>query len=69
MVQTRLERCHQEPRPPRRPPTLQQAVRWIAQLGGFLARRSDGEPGPILVWRGLRELHAITAAWRRFGHA
>jgi hypothetical protein len=61
---------HQEqPRPPRRSPTLSQAVRWIAQLGGFLARRSDGEPGPIVVWRGLRELQAITAAWRRFGHA
>jgi hypothetical protein len=57
------------PRPPRRSPTLHQAVRWIAQLGGFLARRSDGEPGPIVVWRGLRELQTITAAWKRFGHA
>jgi len=59
---------HKQPRPPRRSPTLSQAVRWIAQLGGFLARRSDGEPGPIVVWRGLRELQTITAAWRRFGH-
>jgi hypothetical protein len=59
----------QRPCPPRRSPTLRQAVRWIAQLGGFLARRSDGEPGPIVVWRGLRELQAITAAWKRFGHA
>jgi hypothetical protein len=59
----------QEPCPPRCSPTLRQAVRWIAQLGGFLARRRDGEPGPIVVWRGLRELQAITAAWRRFGHA
>ena len=63
--------CYQQerPSPPRRSPTLRQAVRWIAQLGGFLARRSDGEPGPIVVWRGLRELQTITAAWRRFGHA
>ncbi len=58
-----------QPCPPRRSPNLRQAVRWIAQLGGFLARRSDGEPGPIVVWRGLRELQAITTAWRRFGHA
>jgi len=58
----------EQPGPPRRSPTLRQAVRWIAQLGGFLARRSDGEPGPIVVWRGLRELQTITAAWRRFGH-
>jgi hypothetical protein len=56
-------------RPPRRSPSLSQAVRWIAQLGGFLARRSDGEPGPIVLWRGLRQLQSITAAWRRFGHA
>ena len=60
---------HERSCPPRRSPTLGQAVRWIAQLGGFLARRSDGEPGPIVVWRGLRELQAITAAWKRFGHA
>lgn len=50
------------------PPTLHQAVRWIAQLGGFLGRRRDGEPGPIVVWRGLQQLRAITAAWKRFGH-
>jgi hypothetical protein len=25
-------------------PTVRQAVRWIAQLGGFLGRKSDGEP-------------------------
>jgi hypothetical protein len=53
---------------PRRAPTLRQAVRWIAQLGGFLGRRSDGEPGPIVLWRGLQQLRAITAAWKRFGH-
>jgi hypothetical protein len=56
-------------RPPRRSPSLRQAVRWIAQLGGFLARSGDGEPGPIVLWRGLRQLQSITAAWRRFGHA
>ena len=53
---------------PRQAPTLRQAVRWIAQLGGFLARRGDGEPGPIVLWRGLQQLRAITAAWKRFGH-
>jgi len=57
----------QSGRPPKTPPSLRQAVRWIAQLGGFLGRRSDGEPGPIVVWRGLQHLCAITAAWRKFG--
>jgi hypothetical protein len=62
--------CYMEERipPPRRPPTVRQAVRWIAQLGGFLGRRRDGEPGPIVVWRGLQQLRAITAAWKRFSH-
>jgi transposase-like protein/transposase Tn5 family protein len=55
-------------RPPRRAPSVGQAVRWIAQLGGFLGRRLDGEPGPIVVWRGLQQLRAITTAWKRFGH-
>lgn len=53
---------------PRQAPTLRQALRWLAQLGGFLGRRGDGEPGPIVLWRGLQQLRAITAAWKRFGH-
>ena len=62
--------CYMQERakPTRQPPTVRQAVRWIAQLGGFLGRRRDGEPGPIVVWRGLQQLRAITAAWIRFGH-
>lgn len=45
------------------PPTLQQAVRWIAQLGGFLARKSDGEPGVQTIWRGLRRLEDLSSMW------
>lgn len=61
--------CYMEerPQPPRQPPMLRQAVRWIGQMGGFLGRRRDGEPGPIVVWRGLQQLRAITSAWQRFG--
>ena len=47
---------------PPQPPTARQAVRWIGQLGGFLARKSDGEPGPIVLWRGLQRLHDLTAS-------
>jgi hypothetical protein len=31
--------------PHRRRASLRQLIRSIAQLGGFLARKSDGEPG------------------------
>ncbi len=49
-------------------PTVHQAVRWIAQLGGFLARRSDGEPGTKTLWRGLQHLNAMTNMWEVFAH-
>jgi hypothetical protein len=48
------------------PPGVRQAVRWIAQLGGFMARKGDGEPGPITLWRGLSQLNNLTAMWRLF---
>ena len=41
-------------------PTLHEAVRWIAQLGGFLGRKADGEPGVKTIWRGLRRLTDMT---------
>ncbi len=36
------------------------AVRWLAQLGGYLARRSDPKPGPTHVWRGWQRLQDFT---------
>lgn len=48
---------------PSSPPTLHQALRWIAQLGGFLARQGDGEPGVKVIWRGLRRLDDIVRTW------
>ncbi len=49
---------------PPTPPRLHEAVHWIAQLGGFLGRRADGEPGVKTIWRGLRRLHDLTAMWQ-----
>jgi Transposase DNA-binding/Transposase Tn5 dimerisation domain len=54
---------HNTPIPTAKPPSLRQAVRWIAQLGGFLARKHDGEPGVKTIWRGFRRLHDIAATW------
>jgi Transposase Tn5 dimerisation domain len=43
----------------KKPPTLRQAVRWIVQLGGFLARKGDGEPGVKTIWRGMVVLYHL----------
>ena len=48
---------------PKQPPSLHQAVRWIAQLGGFLGRKGDGEPGVKVLWRGWTRLQDITATF------
>jgi hypothetical protein len=44
---------------PEQVPTVRQAVRWIAQLGGFLGRNGDGEPGITTIWRGWSRLADI----------
>lgn len=51
---------------PDQPPSVRTAIRWIAQLGGFLARRHDGEPGVTVIWRGWQRLTDITASWLIF---
>ena len=45
-----------KPNPPQRPPSVEEVVRWIAMLGGFLGRKGDGEPGLISIWRGWLRL-------------
>ena len=36
--------------------------RLIAQLGGFLARKSDGEPGVKTIWQGLQRVMDVAKA-------
>ena len=57
---------HRVVTPPSSPPTLHQAMRWIAQLGGFLGRTGDGQPGAMVIWRGLHRLHDIVSTWLLF---
>ena len=57
-------RFHHTPIPVAIPPPLRQAVRWIARLGGFLARPSDGEPGSKTLWKGFQHLIAMTEMYR-----
>jgi Transposase DNA-binding/Transposase Tn5 dimerisation domain len=51
---------HHCPTPPDAPPTLGEAVRWIAQLGGFVGRRRRDQPGAETLWRGLQHLSDLT---------
>jgi hypothetical protein len=51
---------------PNEVPTLHQAVRMVARLGGFLDRKNDGEPGIISLWRGLHRLNDISLSFRLF---
>lgn len=47
-------------------PTLAEATRWIAQLGGFTGRNSDGQPGVKTLWRGWQRLNDLVAMWQLF---
>lgn len=48
--------------PPDQPPPLRDTVRALAQLGGFLARTGDGEPGIKAIWQGYQRLHEFIYA-------
>lgn len=42
------------PNLPKEIPNLKDAILWIAKLGGFIGRKSDGVPGVKTIWRGYR---------------
>jgi hypothetical protein len=50
---------------PEQAPTVREAVRRVAMLGGFLGRKSDGEPGIQSIWTGFRRLMDFTLALQR----
>jgi hypothetical protein len=39
--------------------TIREFYRGVAKLGGFLGRKSDGEPGWITIWRGWQKLQLV----------
>ena len=55
-----------DPIPPAQPPTLREAIRMVASLGGFLGRKGDGEPGTQTMWLGLQRLDDIVETWKVF---
>jgi hypothetical protein len=49
------------PVPPAQPPSLLEAMRMVAAIGGFLGRKGDGEPGTKTLWLGLQQIDIMTA--------
>lgn len=41
---------------PEKTPTLNEVLRNLATLGGFLGRKSDGEPGAKSIWKGFQRI-------------
>jgi hypothetical protein len=61
--QVLFRKTHKNTPPPKRPPGAGDVVVWIARLGGFLARKGDGPPGTITLWRGWKRLSDLTDGW------
>lgn len=45
-------------------PRLNEVLRRIACIGGFLARKGDGEPGVKTIWLGLKDVHVAVKTMR-----
>lgn len=45
------------------PPTVQQAMRWIGKMGGWLARGKEDNPGTTCMWRGLVRLASLVQGY------
>ena len=54
--------------PPEKPPSLNDMVKLIAGLGGYLGRKHDGPPGPQVLWIGMRRMSDLAASWALFQH-
>ncbi len=53
--------------PPHQPPSLQEMVRMVAQLGGYVNKPRRDEPGPQTVWLGLQRAQDFALCWQLFG--
>ncbi|MCA9199366.1 MAG: IS4 family transposase [Planctomycetales bacterium] len=52
--------------PPQTPPRLNEMIRLVASLGGYVIRKST-HPGPQTLWIGLQRVHDLSTAWEAFG--
>lgn len=52
--------------PPQTPPKLNEIIKMIAKLGGFLGRKSDKYPGAKVMWIGMQRMKDFSLAWETF---
>jgi len=48
-------------------PTLAEAIKQIAKLGGYMDRKNDGPPGPQPMWIGMHRLHYMVEGYKLRG--
>lgn len=53
-------------KPPKKPPKLNEVVKMIASLGGYI-QRNNTEPGTQTLWIGLQRIFDLSNAWTTFG--
>jgi hypothetical protein len=54
--------------PPKQPPRLEEMLKWIAPLGGYVNRAGRKDPpGPQTLWLGLQRMRDLAWAWNSFG--
>ena len=54
---------------PKQVPELNTVIRLIAQRGGFLARKGDGQPGAKSIWLGMQDVAVFVEGIRYARHA
>lgn len=48
------------------PPTIGEFMLMIAELGGWQRKKSQGSPGSMTIWRGIRRMEAYAEAFQAF---
>ena len=53
---------------PEKPPTLNEMIKMIGSLGGYIDRPSqNSKPDPKSIWIGLQQTHSLSTGWLAFG--
>lgn len=61
---------HRQPdfRLPDEPPSLDEMIKMVASLGGYIDRpNKSSNPGPKTLWIGLQQTHSLSTGWLAFG--